>query len=310
MAISSVKVTINGTTHTLTDNGDGTYSKTIAAPNKTSYNVNEGHYYPVTVTATNQAGTSTTANDSHATLGSKLRLVVKETSAPTITVTQPTSNQYFATATPTFKFTITDEANGSGITIGSVALVIDLDSTNELSYFGVDSAFKFTQITNGYSVEFTCPKALADGTHTLSIAAADNDGNTATISEISFTTDTVAPVLSVTNPSTNGTYVANSALNVTGTVSDSTSGVPTVKITLNGSDVGSVTVSNGAFSKSVTLNSGSNTIVVTATDKAGKTTTITRTITLDTSSPVIASVSITPNPVNVGANYTVTVTVE
>lgn len=50
-------------------------------------------------------------------------------------------------------------------------------------------------------------------------------------------------------------------------------------------------------------------IVVTATDKAGKTTTITRTIILDTSAPVIASVVISPNPVNVGANYTVTISV-
>lgn len=54
---------------------------------------------------------------------------------------------------------------------------------------------------------------------------------------------------------------------------------------------------------------GENIIVVVATDKAGKTTTITRTIILDTSAPVIASVNITPNPVNVGGNYTITVTV-
>ena len=93
------------------------------------------------------------------------------------------------------------------------------------------------------------------------------------------------------------------------TTSDSTSGVPTIKITLNGSDQGSVTVSNGSFSKAVTLRSGSNTIVVTATDKAGRVTTITRTITLDTSSPVVASVVIDPNPVNIGNNYTVTIKV-
>ena len=37
--------------------------------------------------------------------------------------------------------------------------------------------------------------------------------------------------------------------------------------------------------------------------------TITRTITLDTSSPVIASVVINSNPINVGQNYTVTIEV-
>ena len=96
-------------------------------------------------------------------------------------------------------------------------------------------------------------------------------------------------------------------MNVTGTTSDSTSGTPTVTIKLNDADQGIVTVINGAFSKSVTLSNGVNTIVVTATDKAGKVTTVTRTITLDTSSPVIASVSISPNPVGVGESYTVTI---
>ena len=50
-------------------------------------------------------------------------------------------------------------------------------------------------------------------------------------------------------------------------------------------------------------------IVVTATDKAGRVTTVTRTITLDSSSTVIAPVVIDPNPVNIGENYTVTIKV-
>ena len=305
MPIGSVKVTINGTTTTLTDNGDGTYSGTLAAPNKTSYNVNSGHYYPITVVATNTAGTSTTVNDSHSTLGSKLRLFVKEVTAPTITISAPTSNQYLANATPTMTFTLTDESNGSGIAITTLSFKVD-----GTTYTNTSSGVTVSSVTNGYKVTFVPPTALEDGSHTLTVNVKDNDGNSATSASVSFTTDTVAPTLSVTNPSTNGTYTAESALNVTGTVSDSTSGSPTVKITLNGSDVGAVTVSNGSFSKGITLASGSNTIVVTATDLAGKVTTITRTITLDTSSPVIASVSITPNPVNVGANYTVTITVE
>lgn len=305
MPIDSVKVTINGTTTTLTDNGDGTYSATLAAPNITSYNVNSGHYYPVTVVATNSAGTSTTVDDNDSNLGSSLRLKVKEISAPTITISAPTSGQYLATATPTIKFQLIDESNGSGIAISTLSIKVD-----SKTYTNTSSGVTVNAITNGYEVTIVPPTALSDGSHTVNVSVSDNDGNAATTKSVSFTTDTVAPTLSVTNPSASGTYTANSALNVTGTVSDSTSGTPKITISLNGKDVGSVTVSNGTFTKGITLANGSNTIVVTATDLAGKVTTITRTITLDTSSPVIASVNITPNPVNVGSNYTITITVE
>lgn len=302
MAIDTVKVTVNGTTVTATANGDGTYTATLAAPNRTSYNVNSGHYYPVTVVATNQAGTATTVNDQTATLGTSLRLRVLEKTAPTITISSPTSSQYFGVATPEIKFTLTDEANGSGIAISTLKITVD-----SKVYTNTTSGVTASAITNGYSV--TCvPTTLTDGTHTVKVEVEDNDGNKATSSTISFITDTIAPTLNVTNPAANG-FVSNSALTVTGTTSDSTSGVPTIKITLNGTDQGSVTVSNGSFSKGVTLINGSNTIVVTATDKAGRVTTITRTITLDTSSPVIASVVIDPNPVNIGDNYTVTIKV-
>lgn len=303
MAIDTVKVTVNGTTVQATKNSDGTYTATLAAPNKTSYNVNSGHYYPITVVATNKAGTATTVNDQTASIGQSLRLRVLELTAPTISITSPTSGQYFGVASPEIKFTLTDEANGSGVAISTLKITVD-----NKTYTNTTNGVTVTTATNGYSV--TCvPTALTDGTHTVKIEVEDNDGNKATSSSISFITDTIAPTLNVTNPATNGDYVSNASLTVTGTTSDSTSGVPTIKISLNGSDQGTVTVSNGSFSKGVTLKNGSNTIVVTATDKAGRVTTITRTITLDSSSPVIASVVINPNPVNIGENYTVTIEV-
>ncbi len=299
MAIKQVRVKVNNAWHTLTYNeSTGVYEGTLSAPNITSYNVNSGHYYPVTVEATNMAGTVTTIDDNTPSLGASLKLYVKETTAPT-------ANQYLGTATPEISFTITDETNGSGVAINTLKIVVD-----GTTYTNTSSGVVATAITNGYSVKFTPSTALKDGAHTVKVTVADNDGNSATSSTISFTTDTTAPTLAVTNPSTDGSYVSEAGLTVTGTTSDSTSGVPTITIKLNGTDQGSVAVSNGSFSKPITLASGTNTIVVTATDKAGRTTTITRTIILDTSAPVIASVVIDPNPVNVGASYKVTVTVE
>lgn len=303
MPLDTVKVTVNGVTVTATKSTGNTYVANLSAPSVTSYNVNSGHYYPVTVVATNLAGTATTVNDQTATLGEYLRLRVLEVSAPTIAITSPTNGQYFNVASPQIKFTVTDDANGSGVAISTLKITVD-----GTVYTNTSNEVTVTNTTNGYSV--TCvPKTLTDGSHTVKIEVKDNDGNQASSSTIAFITDTVAPTLNVSNPAENGTYVSNPSLTVTGTTSDSTSGTPTITIKLNGTDQGNVPVSNGTFSKGITLTTGANTIVVTATDKAGRTTVITRTITLDGSSPVIASVLINPNPVNVGESYTVTIEV-
>lgn len=303
MAIKTVKVTVNGTTVTATSSGNDTYTATLAAPNRTSYNVNSGHYYPVTVVATNMAGTSTTVNDQTTTLGTSLRLKVKELTAPTITITSPTQGQYIGNASPVLIFTLTDEANGSGINISSLVAAID-----NTTYGNTSGGVDITPITNGYEVSVMPTTALADGEHQFSVEIRDNDGNKATSGTIKFITDTTAPTLSVNNPIADG-YTANSNLLVSGTATDSTSGAPTVEVGVNGTFIPANIDENGDFNRVVKLTEGSNTVVIKATDKAGRTTTITRTIILDTSSPVVVSVNINPNPVNVGDNYTVTIKV-
>ena len=251
------------------------------------------------------ADTATTIDDTHDTFGQKLRLRVLEVTAPTITITAPTDGQYLDTATPAIKFNLVDESNGSGVAISTLALVVD-----GVTYTNTSPGVAVSSITNGYSVTFVPTTALKDGSHTFSVTVKDNDGNSATSATLGFVTDTIAPTLSITNPSMDGSYVSEPTLVVTGNVSDTTSGTPVVTIKVNGTNVGNATVSGDTFSKSISLVSGTNTIVVTATDLAGKVTTITRTVTLDSSSPVIVSVNITPNPVNVGASYTVTISVE
>ena len=84
----------------------------------------------------------------------------------------------------------------------------------------------------------------------------------------------------------------------------------TVTVQLNAGAAQEVTVNaDGTFSKGLTLASGANTITVVATDSAGKSTTVTRTVTLDTTAPQIKSVTITPNPVDSGKTYVISVEV-
>ena len=74
MAISTVRVQINGVWTNLTYNSStGAYEATITAPSTTSHN-RAGGYYPVTVEATNTVGTKTTVNDSLANYECKKRL--------------------------------------------------------------------------------------------------------------------------------------------------------------------------------------------------------------------------------------------
>ena len=85
MAIQQVRAQINGQWYTLTLQANGKYEASITAPGATSFN-QPGGYYDVTVEATNTAGTTGTANAG--TLDG-LKLYVKETVAPVITILSP-----------------------------------------------------------------------------------------------------------------------------------------------------------------------------------------------------------------------------
>lgn len=307
MAIKKVRVQINGTWIELTKNGaTGKYEGTIAAPNITSYNVNGGHYYPVVVEAEDLASNKTTATDVHPTLGNSLKLFVKEITKPTITFTAPASGAHIPNNTPSITFRLRDEANGSGIKISSLTLKIDSGAT----VTNTSAGMAITSVANGYDVVYTPQSALGDGTHTVVINVQDNDGNAATAASRSFVIDTVPPELNVTNPAEPTSYQNVSALSVVGMTNDATSSPVTISVKLNTGAVIPVTVAgNGSFSHALTLVEGTNTIVVTATDKAGKTSTVTRTVILDTVAPVVSSILIAPNPVNVGQSYIITVEV-
>ena len=150
---------------------------------------------------------------------------------------------------------------------------------------------------------------MADGSHTIKIDASDFDENAATQKTVTFKIDTVPPTLSITAPADK--LVTNkTAVTVTGTTNDATSSPVTVTVKLNSGTAETVTVgSDGTFSKALTLVTGTNTITVVAKDSAGKTTTVTRTVTVDTTAPVIKSVTINPNPVDCGKTYIISVEV-
>lgn len=300
MAIKTVKATINGQTYDLTLNSaSGKWEATITAPGKTSYNL-AGGYYNVSVEATNEAGTKGSADASTV---DGLKLVVKETVAPVITIVSPTSGAYVANSKQPVVFNVTDETGGSGVDIST--LVVKQDGTAVAA-----ANITHTSISNGYSVTYTPSAALSDGSHTVTINCKDHDGNAAAEKSTTYTVDTVPPTLNVTSPA-DGLITAASSVTVAGTTNDATSSPVVVTISLNGTDQGTIPVgTGGTFSKVVTLKEGSNTIIVKAKDAAGKESSVTRTVTLDTSVPKIKAATITPNPVDTGKTMVISVTIE
>lgn len=292
MATKTVTVTINNVPTTLTySEVSGKYEGTITAPAKSSYDEPNGSY-PVSVTAEDTAGNSTTKSSADGD-GVVPALYVRSTNKPVIEIVSPTAGAILSNNVPNIVFKVT--GTDAGVNVEETVLKVDGQVASGVTHTSKENVFTFT---------YTPSTALADGSHTIEITAKDNDGNAAETATASFTVDTVPPTLNITQPTQN-LVTKNASLIVAGTTNDVTSSPVTV--TVNGSTV--AVNPDGTFSTTVTLTEGTNTITVIATDKAGKQSTVTRTVTLDSVAPNITAVTIEPNPVDVGQTFVISVTV-
>lgn len=296
MAVKTVQAIVNGQTVSLAyNNTTKKYEATLTAPELSSHD-QTGGFYNVTLKAEDEAGNKVTKDSQDEKLGSKLKLVVKEKVAPVITIKSPGASALLTNNKPKIEFEVTD--NDSGVNADTIKLQIDSGAV----ITGED--ITKTAINKGFKCEYTPTTALSDGNHTLKVDATDYDGNPAVQGTRSFKIDTIAPTLNVTSPVDN--FVTNNnKVTVTGKTNDATSSPVTIKV--NGA---AVTVdASGNFTTEVTLAEGENTITIVATDGAGKSTTVTKKVTLDTTPPNIVDVSISPNPVDNGKTYIIAVEV-
>ena len=100
-----------------------------------------------------------------------------------------------------------------------------------------------------------------------------------------------------------GSITNNATLNITGTVTDE---IGIISFTINGV---AVTVTHGAFSRAVTLATGTNTITIVAIGTQGNSTTNSRTITLDQTAPTLTITTPADNSITGETPITVTGTV-
>lgn len=300
MAVKTVTALINGQSYTLTLNAStGKYEAAVTAPTTSSYKQPD-HVFNVMLTATDDAGNITSIDSSDPSFGSQLKLRVFETNPPTITPLYPAAQARIISAVPTIKWWVLDDDSGVndsvlGLSINGVAI-----STQDLT---------ITTIEGGVECSYTPSVALPEGENAIELSAVDNDGNVAATQTVTFTVDTIAPSLNISEPM-NNVAVNAATIHVIGSTNDEASKPVTVAIKVNGVDQGTVTLdADGAFDKIITLTEVTNEIVITATDAAGLVTTVTRIVLMDTVAPTFGSVSVSPNPVDAGMTFIISVSV-
>ncbi len=304
-----VKATVYGQEYTLVyDSSTGKYKAEVTAPGDSSYQYNSDHYFPVSVSATDEAGNTTVISNTAGDFKEYLKLYVREQIKPSVTDLSPSSGATITTSAPVIEFTVLDNSNGqqtgfSGVNPDSIALTVGGVSVST-------SSISKQAVTGGYKCTYMPSQALGDGNCVITVRVADFDGNESDTASVTFKIDTTPPVLNVATPAV-GVSVNTKKILVSGVTSDESSSPVTVQITVNGVGQGDVAVSSdGAFSKEVSLAEGENVIEIISTDAVGKQSSVTRTVILKTTGPVFRSVEISPNPVNCGKTYTITVSFE
>lgn len=137
---------------------------------------------------------------------------------------------------------------------------------------------------------------LTEGANTITAQASDEAGNTGQ-TEVTITLDTIPPRISLVSfPS----ITNNPQLSIAGSVSDAS---PIEAFLVNGHPV---TLTDNAFTATITLAEGNNNIPVTARDKAGNSATETATVLLDTVRPLLSVTSPAEGMVLSAATVTVT----
>lgn len=190
-------------------------------------------------------------------------------SAPTLTVTNATiaDGGFTNQVRPPFSATLTNTA-GTGIATGSVVILLD---GNVVS--GTVSALN----ANAVSISFTPPADLVAGSHSIAVRWQNQQGSLFTSPVVSFSADFVAPVISNLLP-VNGSATSSSGPLLRATITDAGGAglnASTLQLRLNSillpatvqlSDPNTATLT---FTVTSPLAEGSQTLLVTGSDRAG-----------------------------------------
>lgn len=188
--------------------------------------------------------------------------IYHDTFAPTLTINLPLDGSYLNTNLPVIEVSYSD--NGMGVDGDSLKLFVN----------GTEAAATCETTESTAQCTFTSP--LSEGGTVLEAQVEDYAGNTSEKAEITFTVDTVPPVITVTAPDND--FITNqTSLSISGSINE------TATATINGT---SLTLNAlNEFSYSADLTEGSNSFEIVATDVAGNSASYILTGELDTVAP-------------------------
>lgn len=171
-------------------------------------------------------------------------------------------------------------ANGAITNNATLNISGTVADTNVVTGLTVNNAD--VPVTNN---SFSYPVTLQAGANTLTVVATDALGNITTDTR-TITLDLSAPNLIVTSPADNS-KTAQSLATVTGTIGETS----TVTVKINSGTPQSAAITGNAYSATVNLAGGINTIIITATDLANNAASAARTVTYDNTNPSLAITS-------------------
>jgi hypothetical protein len=207
----------------------------------------------LTVTARDAAGNAQTDS---------LTVTFTDATQPAVTITSPTSNTTLSVSTPTLAL---------GGTASDNVGVTQVSWVNNRGGSGTASG------TTAWSVASI---TLLSGSNVLTVTARDAAGNTQIDTlTVTYTPDATQPLVTITSPTSSSTRSQiGSTITLGGTASDNVA-VTQVSWANNRGGSGNASGTTSWSTGTITLQTGSNVLTVTARDAAGNSSTDTRTVT-------------------------------
>ena len=266
--------TIDGVT---TDYGLEAF-KADKVDDKKNYAFSEDGMYVVTVSAVDAAG--------NVAVSKQISFTIDKT-APKIELTGPQNDSYHASDVPVIVNVEESFYDNDTVTI-NVTKTLD-GQTSSVDFGSWSNQGKSSSLTKSFS---------EDGTYQIEVQAKDAAGNQATSQQLTFTVDKTAPEVSINGAS--DYYITGNTITLSYDVVESYFDSNSVSIQVQKEDaegnVANVEVGNWVNSgKESSLSyelkeDGIYTSVITAVDKAGNHATAKKTVTVDTSDPIIKHV--------------------
>ena len=175
------------------------------------------------------------------------------------------------------KLTFTSHGEGAVVTAARVDLAGGSDDAVTVTVAGTAA------VVNAAAKTFLVPVALLEGENVLVATGVDRAGNSGTAT-LRLQLDTRPPAITINAPAAD-TCVDTATLQVSGDASDPR--LTAVKVTVGTATVAATVAAGGAFTAAVPVSEGKQLVTVEATDGAGHSASVSRSVVIDRTAPVI-----------------------